>query len=167
MLFLPYEPKNFGPSMGNLLTSHQTIQFEWSDLCHAAITVGRRNWADVWQHGAHSWLEATWRVAMVRSALVQDPAGLLRLSHSFQALDASEKAAISYFLGLTLTKLIAEQLFKVQWLLHLDVYRKRLQPKLATSNKPDFVGMDGFGNWIVIEAKGRRRLTTSAMLHAK
>src|SRR5262249_32062087 len=90
--------------------------------------------------------------------------GTLRPSQAFRALDPSEKSGVSYFLGLALTKLLIERLFRVPWLLHLDVYRDLLNPSLAFPQKPDFVGMDPWFLWIVVESKGRTRRVPKSVL---
>ncbi|MEK6323336.1 MAG: hypothetical protein AABN33_16975 [Acidobacteriota bacterium] len=155
MLRLPYQPEQFGRHLGPALTLGSEIRFSWSAVCRAALTVGRRNWPDVLAFGTYSVLECLWRLAMVRANLVEEASGRLRKSTAFVALDRSEKSAVSYFLGLVFTKLIAERLFGVSWLLHLDVYRQYLDPTLAFNERPDFVGTDTSGYWIVIESKGR------------
>jgi hypothetical protein len=109
----------------------------------------------VLRHGTYSVLEALWRVAIVRANLIQESRGRIAQSSAFRGLDPSERGAVSYFLGLTFTKLIAEKLFGVPWLLHLDVYRQDLNPYLALKVKPDFVGMDAQNQWLVAESKGR------------
>jgi hypothetical protein len=152
---LPYTPEGFGKYLGGALTGSAEIQFSWEELCRAAVTVGRRSWADVLKFGTYSLLEALWRVAIVRANLVETYDGRLRPSRAYSGLDPSEKAGVSYFLGLALTKLVAEKLFGVPWLLHLDVYKQQLAPDLAFPEKPDFVGMDPWLLWIVVESKGR------------
>ena len=104
--------------MGPALTQVSEIQFTWDELIRAAVTVGRRNWTDVLQHGTYSVLEMLWRVAIVRANLVEEPDGRLSQSTAFIGLDPSEKGAVTYFLGLVFTKLIADKLFGVPWLLH-------------------------------------------------
>jgi hypothetical protein len=162
---LPYTPEGFGKYLGTALSAPSEILFSWEELCRAAITVGRRSWADVLKFGTYSVLEALWRIAIVRANLVENYDGKLRQSNAFTDLDPSEKAGVSYFLGLALTKLVAEKLFGVPWLLHLDVYRRELAPDLAFPEKPDFVGMDAWQLWIVVESKGRSRTITKKLLN--
>lgn len=154
---LPYIPENFGPHYGSVLVAPSAIHFTWEELCRASITVGRRSWADVWRHGRFSSLEALWRLAIIRANLLETPNGDLRQSGAYAALDPSEKSGVSYFLGLALTKLVAEKLFDVPWLLHLDRYKEDIQPHLAFPERPDFVGMDAWRMWMVAESKGRSR----------
>jgi hypothetical protein len=101
---------------------------------------------------------------MVRASLKETADQRLQRSRSFAALDRSEKGGVSFFLGLVLTKLIAEKLFEVPWLLHLDVYRQQLNPQFWLPERPDFVGQDAMGRWLVVESKGRYGGIPSALL---
>lgn len=168
MPILNYTPGFFGKYWGKHLTAPSYIEFTWAELCKAAITVGRRSWKDVLLYGNHSAFEILWRLAMLRSNLVEDAAGYLRPSKAFEALDPSEKGAVSFFLGMCFSKLIVEKLFGVPWLLHLDVYRSTLNPRLAFKTRPDFVGIDANQQWIVVESKGRSwSLPNKTMAKAK
>ena len=154
---LPYTPELFPPYAGTEFEKPGEVTFTWQELCRGAVTVGRRNWADVLKYGTYSILEALWRVAMIRANLMESPKGRLLPSRAFSALDPSEKGAVSYFLGLVITKILADKLFRVPWLLHLDVYRQELALDLASSEKPDFAGLDAMSAWLVLESKTLRR----------
>lgn len=165
---LPYIPEQFGRYMGEAFTARGEIVFSWEELCRAAVTVGRRSWADVLEFGTYSIFEIMWRLAILRANLVEQRDGTLRKSRAFERLDPSEKSSISYFLGLVVTKLIADKLFGVTWLLHLDVYFQQLNPTLRLPNRPDFVGLNTTNLWVVIESKGRTGgVPTTLMASAK
>lgn len=152
MMTVKLEAHGFGPEYP--INGHGHIATTWPEMVHAAITVGRRCWRDVFQHGRYSAFEICYRAAMLRANL-QHSHGQLRRSDSYRHLDPSEKAAASYFIGLTLAKLMAGKLLGVPWLMHLDVYHHDLQPVLLGSGRPDLVGLDARNQWHVIEAKGR------------
>ena len=97
---LTYIPSKFKNYMGPNFTSPKDLTFSWAELCHAAITVGRKNWRDVIKHGTYSVLEILWRIAMVRANLVENSDGRLRKSTSYISLDPSEKGAVSFFFGM-------------------------------------------------------------------
>ncbi len=142
--------------MGPAFSQPSDIDFTWDELIKAAITVGRRNWEDVLKFGTYSGLDILWRMAMVRANLREDQnTRRLHRSDVFDALDRSEKGAVSYFLGMCFAKLALEKLFRVRWLLHLDVYQASLNGHLAFNTRPDFVGLDARQQWTVVEAKGR------------
>ena len=152
MMTVKLTGRGFGPEYP--INGHGHIATTWPELVHAAITVGRRCWRDVFQHGRYSAFEICYRAAMLRANL-QHSHGQLRRSDAYRHLDPSEKAAASYFIGLTLAKLIARKLLGVHWLMHLDVYHDYLRPGLLASGRPDLVGLDAQREWHVIEAKGR------------
>jgi hypothetical protein len=154
---LPYRPQFFGRGMGPLFSDGYAseITFSWEELCRAAITVGRRSWEDVVPYGTYSFLEALWRLAMLRANVVLDSDGRLRKSEAFKNLERSEKGAVSFFFGNMFSKLLADKLFDVPWLLHVDRYASYLNPVYRTDRRPDFVGMDTSREWLVFEAKGR------------
>ena len=155
--------------MGQQFQGNRTENFSWAQIAHAAVTVGRQNWTDVLQHGNYSILELLWRVAMIHANLRQcknrKSKERLKKSPAFNNLDRSEKGAVSFFLGLCMAKIFAERLLGVPWLLHLDVYRVKLKPTFVTTDRPDFVGMDETGHWVVIEAKGRTGCVDSNLLN--
>ena len=153
MMTVKYEARGFDPRQYGINGSG-SIDTTWHELVYAAITVGRQGWGDVLKHGRYSFFEIIYRAAMLRANL-QRSQGEIRKSDAYHGLDPSEKAAASYFIGLTLANLMARKLFDVHWLMHLDVYHKILQPRLRESGRPDLVGKDTKDQWYVIEAKGR------------
>lgn len=166
MMTLKLEARGFGPEYQHM-NGDMDIATTWDELLHAAITVGRRGLRDVLAHGRYSTFEMHYRAAMLLANLQQSQ-GQLRKSDAYRHLDPSEKAAASYFIGLTLAKLMARRLLGIDWLMHLDVYRPFLQPVLLESGRPDLVGLDARRQWHVIEAKGRsNRLDRGVVSKAK
>jgi hypothetical protein len=111
---------------------------------------------DVLQFGTYSGFEIIYRTALLYANLRETVCGHLSRSDAYDGLDPSEKGAVSYFLGLSASKLFAGRCLQVPWLLHLDVYRTQLNAVLKKGrSKPDLVGQDCSGNWIIIESKGR------------
>ena len=74
---------------------------------------------------------------------------------AYRNLDPSEKSAVSYFLGLSFAKLAGWELFRIEWLLHADVYADELRLLTTNGLKPDLVGESSPGEWYIFEAKGR------------
>ena len=165
MMTVRLEARGFGPEYH--IDGDRHIATTWPELVHAAITVGRRGLRDVLAHGRYSTFEMHYRAAMLLANLQQSQ-GQLRKSDAYRHLDPSEKGAASYFVGLTLAKLMARRLLGINWLMHLDVYHDSLQPDLLESGRPDLVGLDARCQWHVIEAKGRSNgLDGSVVLKAK
>ena len=156
MLSIPYTSRDFPPSLGTLLQGPQSLECTWEEIAHAAMTVGRANWLHVLQHGRYSAFELVYRLAMVHANLRQTSTSRLVRSPAYEALDPSEKAAVSYYLGLMTAKLFSERLLGTPWLMHLDVYQDMLALTLtAGKERPDLIGMTTQCDWIVIESKGR------------
>lgn len=158
-----YQASAFDRRLGPLLHGTQVLQFTWTELVHAAITVGRNGWREVVKNGRFSSFEMAYRASLLYANLREDGGGRIVRSAAYDGLDPSEKSAVSYFVGLTMAKLFADKLLGVSWLLHLDVYR-RLTPQLRGNTRPDLVGLDPSGRWIVVEAKGRTNSITEALM---
>lgn len=125
-------------------------------MLRAAITVGKDGPAALTASGRFSRYERRWRAAMVAANVDATPAGPWRKSPAYSRLDGSEKCAVSYFLGMTVTKLLCERMFGVSWLCHLSQFpHLNATTFRAGKSRPDFVGQDLSGRWIVAEAKGR------------
>ena len=133
--------------------THQ-LHVRWNQIVHAAATVGRRGWRDVFKHGRYSIFEIFYRCCMIYANLQTSSSNRIVKTNAYNDLDQSEKSAISYFLGLTFTKLMATTRFSILWLMHLDTYKNQMSI-LTGRRRPDLVGQDGQGKWIVFEAKGR------------
>lgn len=160
---------HFGPS----LRGQNTIIFSAQELFWSAITVGRANAIDVLSNGIHSEYEILYRASIVAANVALSGNNLIK-SSAYKSLDASEKGAISYFLGLTFCKLLSHRLLNVPWLVHIDVYRASFlgtgQAFRFGSNRlrPDLIGMDLMRRWVVMEGKGRTNSISSGLLdHAK
>jgi hypothetical protein len=81
--------------------------------------------------------------------------GYVARSDAFKDLDPLEKAAVTYFLGLAVAKLLAARLLSVPWLVHLDRVVHTLGIRLSGRSRPDLIGYGHSRGWIVVEAKGR------------
>jgi hypothetical protein len=108
----------------------------------------------VFAHGLYSIWEAIHRAGVIYAYLREDGSGRIRRSSLYDALDRSEKAAASYYIGMTMTKVIAARL-GVHWLMHVDRYYHTLQIAFAGRMRPDLIGPDTQQRWLVAEAKGR------------
>jgi hypothetical protein len=121
--------------------------------------LGRPNLYCVFRYGASSEFEAIFRWSLVRMALEQRGRGGIRLwrTQAFRSLDPSEKGAINYFIGMNICKLFSAKLLGTPWLLHLDVFRDQLNPRILTGrSRPDFVGQETSSrSWHAFESKGR------------
>jgi len=155
MVTIPYVANGFPQRLHGTLSGQNTLTTTWPEIGWAAVTVGRREWADVLAHGDSSFYEVLYRLLIV-CANLKDSDGFLCKTDAFNHLDPSEKGAISYFFGLTTGKLFAARLLGVPYVMHLGLYQQHYQPLDFRSNeRPDLFGFDQGGNLLVLEAKGR------------
>ena len=164
-LSIRYNSRDFG----TVLPDGVNTLLLWPEqLLWAVATVGRANFVDVLAHGKYSEYELIYRISMVLANLTRAQGNQLQKSPAFLHLDPSEKGSVSYFLGLAVCKLFAEALLGVPWLLHLDVYRDRLDlvENTTSRQRPDLIGRDSAGRWIVMESKGRTNGTSPGLLAA-
>ena len=89
------------------------LNVSWQFLVWSAITVGRAELFDVTRYGEFSLFEIVYRTAILYANLYVDGTDRLRQSAAYRGLDPSEKGAISYFLGMTMTKAFAEARLRV------------------------------------------------------
>jgi hypothetical protein len=175
MTILPYILQDFNEN-GVYNNCQDELKIEFTDIIHAAITVGRRNWDDVLYHGIYSDYEVNFRTSLVQTFLTDNGnSRYLTVSGPYHTLDPSEKGAINYFLGCTFAHLLTMKLFNINWIMHLDVYQAGLygpNPVNITMNgesnrRPDFIGYDSSNRWAVIEAKGRTQFKRGDLARAK
>ncbi len=167
-LNIPFRPSGFGPGRWPELQKPAWLPLTMAELLRSAITVGKPGQFYRGRVRWHIAQEFAYRALMVAANLAPDAYGLLKRSDAFQLLDPSEKGAISYFLGLTTAKLFAERMLSTPWLLHLQLFPKSLSAKYwkLRHHKPDLVGRNERGEWVVVEAKGRSGQVPAGLLEA-
>lgn len=101
-----------------------------------------------------AWLQQNGGSEITRSAVYND------------ALDPSEKGAVSFFLGMAFAKLAAEFVLDVPWLIHLEKLRRIHPVVLAGRSRPDLAGINASGDWVVVEAKGRTNSYSQTVMEA-
>jgi hypothetical protein len=155
-LRIPFQAENFPAGTASNWPSELPVT--WDDILWAAITVGRPNRNYVFRHGDASVFEAIFRWSLVRMALEQSSLRSYRLhrTEAAKTLDPTEKGTVNYFLGMIFCKLFASKLLNISYLLHLDVFRPRLDVQLKGRSRPDLIGKDKKTNqWHAFECKGR------------
>lgn len=157
---IAYEYKNFPPGIfGSASSGHGCYSSSLHDMVWAAVTVGRKNLHQVLRHGAYSWFEVMYRAYMIWANLKLDPLGNIQRTKAYDALDPSEKTAVSYFVGQSTAKLFASRFLKVPWLQHMSRFTNGVHVS------PDLIGKRRGGgaasSWALVEAKGRTGRITS------
>lgn len=155
---VPYQSANFPPGFGSSFQGENICNCTWPEIVWAALTVGKPDSSYLYRYGHFSFYERLYRRALLYSNLMQTRNDNIWRSEVYdKGLDPSEKSAVSYFLGLTFTKLFAEKFLNTPWLMHLDLYNQRNPDSLRIHSKsrPDLIGLNNLREWIVMEAKGR------------
>lgn len=156
-MFVPFETSGFSStvrSSGRLFASRPALQW-------AAVTVGVS--AISASTGSRPQAEIAWRSALMEATLVRDRRRW-RKAPTYSRLDASEKSAVSYFLGMAQSQLSCDRILGIPTLVHLDVYLALIGKKTLRS-KPDFLGFDPVSGMAVsVEAKGRTHGYDTALL---
>jgi len=166
---ITYNSYNFHPDLGVNFQGANKLQFTVQELMWSAITVGRANFIDVLSNGIYSEYEILYRASLIIANIAIKGTTLVK-SSAYEHLDPSEKSAVSYFLGLTFTKLMSYKLLKIPWLLHIDVYRDQFTKNgqalrfVSGRSRPDLIGLDINEKWIVIESKGRSNFMEGILL---
>src|SRR5258706_7087235 len=132
MPMIPITVQNF-PAAGAVQNGRSNLPVSWAKLVWSAVSVGKASRADIAQHGRFSLFEIAYRSAMIYANLKASTDGYFDRSSAYEGLDPSEKGAISYFLGIALTKVFASEVLGVPWLMHVDLYRQRFGLTLPPS----------------------------------
>ena len=159
----PHAAKNYvatkTPIIGDFTV--KPSEFMWS-----AVSYGKDSIYTMQRHGYSSRMELSYRAAIVKANLnfrrrrSSDEFGK---TYTYLTLDPTEKGAVSYFLGSTVSKYAARELYGIDWLLHIDVHGANYAFHVPTDNKPDFIGIDKSGCLHVIESKGSSGAFNSTM----
>jgi len=126
-----------------------------------ATTVGLSSLRLAYSNSVVALAMAAYRAMAVKCCL--DFSGSRVTVHAdYLDLEASEKANISYWIGMTSAAVLADTYLNVPRLIHATQFRgtrfKRANP--ASRSLADLLGRDANGGYHVIEAKGRRRVPT-------
>lgn len=83
-------------------------------------------------------------------------------------LDATEKAVVSYYLGMIFTKIISSKVFGIHYLVHTKRFRENYNVSFGSLLEPDLIGYDAnMSVYSLFEAKGRNGRDSRALDHAK
>lgn len=162
---IPFRSSGFPPLVQSALPPIFAV--DEFDLFWSAVTVGRPNIAAVLAHGTHSLAEAVWRSVTLDANIVQDPfLSGLHNSAAFNALDPTEKGWLNFLFGMLFTKLAADQLLGMHWLIHFKWFRSHHPVTMVPGGStPDFVGYNPLmARYSVLEAKGRNAGYSSDVL---
>ncbi|MCF4172730.1 hypothetical protein [Vibrio sp. McD22-P3] len=155
MLEIEYKARAFPKSLyGKKLQGRHTLITDWHEVIWAAITVGKRNSAQISTHGVFSIYEIINRSTLIWSTLKQN-AKKLEKSGIYTDMDPTEKVFVSFSLGMVMSKLFALKLLGVPWLEHVANVNSSITTKKQTKSRPDLIGLNPRKEFVIFEAKGR------------
>ena len=76
---------------------------------------------------------------LMQTALEVDQNDFVVVSDNIKYLDTTEKAFISYNIGMFITKLLSNREFGYTYLVHLGVVKKYKNVKLLSRRQPDLI----------------------------
>lgn len=125
-------------------------------ILRATITVGAQRFSDVFSCGYGRLLHRL-GVGLSALSLLEERSEGLCSAPAYDALDLSEKGAVTYWYGMVFAKLVAESKLGVRWLAHVDRMLESGALTIASASKerPDLAGRGMNKQWHVLEAKGR------------
>ena len=156
-ILIPYESESF-PNGCPCSSPDGMLHVTWDDILWAALTIGRPSLYHVFKHSKSAINEAVFRLSLVRMAIESGNADQhLHRTEAFDALDPTEKGAVTYFLGMVICKIFADKCLSTPWMLHVDVFGDQWKVQIDTGrSRPDLFGEQTSTNdWHVFESKGR------------
>lgn len=141
-----------------------SLQVSKRRCLHAAATIGLQQFHAASPASSHAVALAFYKALAIKCAVDFTQASLMRPSE-YEAMDPSEKASISFWLGMTFSGVIANDVLQVPRLLHAAAFsRARLTRANPGSRRlADFVGQDASGDWHVIESKARQQKASATV----
>ena len=154
MIKISYSCDNFGSQYGSTLQGSHQLNVAWNDIVWAAISVGKLGFDDLMAYGQFSADEIRFRAYLIYAHLMQKAGGVSK-SPLYESLDPTEKGYASYFIGMAASKLVGAFLLDVPWLVHVEKINFLHRLGLPGRSRPDLLGKNSKGQWLVFEAKGR------------
>ncbi|MFB4160935.1 hypothetical protein ACE1TF_13695 [Geomicrobium sp. JSM 1781026] len=152
----------------NVSNGVSNLIFTKNELLRAAYTVGRSCMDHVYSYPFYSEKEVSLRIAIME-AYIDLNSSPITISPAFDLLDPSEKGGFRFLIASAFSKLYAEKFLNVEFLMHLDVYRRNayddngVEIKLKDGDRrPDFIGKSPRG-WVAVESKGRVNKVANAI----
>ncbi|MEC7120307.1 MAG: hypothetical protein VXW65_10445 [Pseudomonadota bacterium] len=153
-MHIGYKARDFPNGIyGSNLYGDHDLDVDWFDIIWAAITVGKRNSNQINQHGVFSAYEMAHRVSLVWLSLRMSSGRLIRTG-VYDNMDPTEKSFVSFSMGMLTSKLFVHKLLDVHWLEHVSSFDKTLLVNPNTKSRPDLIGVNKNGDFVIVEAKG-------------
>ena len=142
------------------VSKKSTITFTKSQVAWAAVAMGKIG------RYKPSKKEVVFNKALIGMSLDMS-GGTMRMSDEYKSSESSIKGAISFFLGMTFTRIVARKKYNIRHLMHLR--DPRLKVESTSGLHPDYFGITKSNAPMLFEAKGitSRYLADDSIDHAK
>jgi len=141
---------------GYYLYDKRVFDFSAVELQHHIVTCGMPRTYFTKQVKNERKNEILYKMYLMQTALEVDQNDFVVVSDNIKYLDTTEKAFISYNIGMFITKLLSNREFGYTYLVHLGVVKKYKNVKLLSRRQPDLIGFNiQSNNYSIFEAKGR------------
>jgi len=139
-----------------LNATHQ-VNVSWFKFMKFAITVGQPIFRAAFPNTVWSVPLTIYKAFAVTCALEFNRRRIER-TRLYKLLEQSEKANVSYWIGMAVAGISADYLLNVSRLLHAGAFKRAgyLNVIPDTNRLADLIGEDENGNWHIIEAKARQ-----------
>ncbi|MEX3171604.1 hypothetical protein AB4M04_05855 [Serratia quinivorans] len=130
-----------------------SVKITEAELLWAMITVGKRYQRQLLINDEFSFQEIINRITLIRSILDLSNNEIYK-SVIYKNSDPTEKTFMSFMLGMAISKLLSQKLINVPWLAHLHMLKTPMTYSQNTKSRPDLVGRNPQGDYVIVEAKG-------------
>ena len=145
---------NFSALYPGLNNTH-TIEVSKRKALKFATTVGTAHYAAAFGRTQTALALASYRAQAIRCVMDFDQPVLQRFNE-YSQLDSTEKSNLSYWIGMTIAAITADELLHVPRLTHASKLDGIVKRDPSSKSLADLVGPDTVGALHVIEAKGRQ-----------
>lgn len=151
-----YDSKGIWTGKADTLLSFSTATF-----AKCILTCGIPMGYTIGLHGSRK-EEFRFKYHMMKCALEVDNSGHLVVSNNLEYLDLSEMTVVAYYIGMFMTKVISQEIFQYEHLVHLKLAKKYVELDLDGKKEPDFVAFKRASKEAsIFEAKGRKSIKKS------
>lgn len=121
-----------------------------------ASTIGISHFSPAYQRSVTALSLAVYKALALKCA-VDFSQPTLRLHAEYSHLESSEKANLSFWLGMTFATIAAAELLQVPRMIHAAHHHGLVRANPNSRRLADLVGQDSQNRWHVVEAKARQR----------
>lgn len=154
---LSVEASGFSSTPYTGLNRTHSIKVSKRSCMKFAASIGLPIFSVASRTAGHAVTLATYKKLAIKCAIDFTGGSLTRPS-AYTKMEQSEKANISYWIGMVFSALIADELLGISQLIHVGTLKKKRLIRVDPTSRSlaDLVGQDSSGNWHVIEAKARQ-----------